>query len=95
MKTPITEEKSLPSTDIRLFLTNKKNFPEARAAAGIPPYTPTPVRETSTTPSHTVQSARSIPDRVPGGSITKPNVMTQQEGEEHERTITIGYNQTE
>jgi len=65
MKKPITENKSQPSADIRLYLA--KNFEvEARAAAIDHPDEPTQVRDDSNQPSQIVTSARSEPDTVPG-----------------------------
>ena len=93
MKKPITENKSQPSADIRLYLANKKFEVEARAAAINQPDEPTQVRE-SNQPSQIVTSARSEPDAVPGDKIYKPNIMTQPRGEENERTSMIGCNKT-
>ena len=91
MKKPITENKSQPSADVRLYLA--KNFEvEARAAAIDHPDEPSQVRDDSNQPSQIVTSARSEPDAVPGDKIYKPNIMTQPRGEENERTCMIGYN---
>ena len=99
VKKPVTDQKSQPSPDIRLFLANKRvqKQIEARAAAKNPPNTPTQVRETSIKPSTEATSARSnsaYSADVPGDSFAKPNVMTQPGGEVYERTCMIGYNQT-
>ena len=93
MKKPITEKKSQPPTDIRLYLANKKFEVEARAAAINQPDEPTQVRD-SNQPSQIVTSARSEPEAVPGDKIYKPNIMTQPRGEENEQTSMIGYNKT-
>ena len=90
MKKPITGMTGQPATDIRVFLAKKKIEIEAGAAA-IPAITPTPVSDSIIHPSIEVTSARSEPENKTGGRNTKPYRMTQQQGEETERTNTIGY----
>ena len=90
MKKPTTGITGQPATDIRMFLAKKKCEIDARAAA-IPAISPTPVRDSINHPSIEVTSARSEPENTTGGRNTKPYLVTQQQGEETERTNTIGY----
>ena len=76
----VTEKKSQPSPDIRLYLANKFEV-EARAAAAKQHVEPTQVRD-SIQPSRIATSARSESEAVRGDSIRQPNQTTLVKGEE-------------
>ena len=80
MKKHITEKKSQPPNDTRLYLANKKFEVEARAAAINQPDEPTQVRD-SNQPSQIVTSARSEPDTVPGDTKFTNQTLSHSQGE--------------